>query len=299
VLLAVREGHEDLLIGEVHRGEVGADRGEVGHTELGDALAHHGDELGRRTRLAHHEVEPRVTAPHRADERCEGIDCQRRERDEVERAEVELARGRDRGLDLDPVTQQLPGRSEERRAGGGEAGAPADAVEERDAQLGLEPQDALRERGLGHVQRRGRPGEAVVVDDGDDVLDLAEIHSESHRTGRKIVFDSRSGAVQALPHAQHAHLIVVGMGIGFLSGLRRVAPPSPPRSSMPSACPRFALGSRRRPPPHAGGGGAYRASGWSTAVAVSASCGACRPPSPERSPRSGSVPGRSSSSPSS
>ena len=57
-----------------------------------------------------------------------------------------------------------------------ERDAAADAVEQLDAELALEDGDGVGQRRLGHEARRGGGGEGAVVDDGEDVAQLVELH---------------------------------------------------------------------------------------------------------------------------
>jgi hypothetical protein len=52
-------------------------------------------------------------------------------------------------------------------------------VEQLRAQLGFEGAYSLGERWLGDVHGFGRPSEATLVDHGDDIAELAKIHSGS------------------------------------------------------------------------------------------------------------------------
>src|SRR5690606_7497748 len=58
----------------------------------------------------------------------------------------------------------------------GQGDAPAPPLEGRDAQLDLEAPDAAAERGLGDVQRCGRPRHRALVGRGDQVAQLLEVH---------------------------------------------------------------------------------------------------------------------------
>lgn len=69
------------------------------------------------------------------------------------------------------LDQQLPAR---RRPDG-----LGRALEKPCAELGLEPRDLVAECGLNDVRSLGRTGEVECFRDGDDVLELAEIHRES------------------------------------------------------------------------------------------------------------------------
>ena len=51
------------------------------------------------------------------------------------------------------------------------------AVQQRHAELGLEPPDLLRERRLGHVQALGGAAEVAFLGDGDERAQVAELHA--------------------------------------------------------------------------------------------------------------------------
>jgi hypothetical protein len=53
---------------------------------------------------------------------------------------------------------------------------PAGAVDEGGAQLALEPGDVGRHVGLHGVERTGGGGEAAVLGDGEQGVELAEVH---------------------------------------------------------------------------------------------------------------------------
>ena len=74
----------------------------------------------------------------------------------------------------------------ERLAGGGQDGAPADAVEQLDAELALEGADGVGERRLGDEAGLRRGGEGAVVDDGEGVAQLVQLHRESLWNQKKI-----------------------------------------------------------------------------------------------------------------
>ena len=75
----------------------------------------------------------------------------------------------DRGEDLAcPREQDL--------AGGRELDAARRAVQQRHAELGLEPPDLLRERRLGHVQALGGAAEVAFLGDGDERAQEADLH---------------------------------------------------------------------------------------------------------------------------
>ena len=114
-----------------------------------------------------------------AHERRERIDRERRQRDEVERARVELPHRADRVEHERALPDHPPGRPLEGAAGVGDDHGPTDPIEQPHTELGLEPPDALRQRRLGDADRVGAGGEAAVVEDREDVLDVAQLHRTS------------------------------------------------------------------------------------------------------------------------
>jgi len=103
-------------------------------------------------------------------------------------------RGRRRGggdLELPGVKRQRhPGRApgavgvsqgrarlaEEALAGRGQPDAARQAFEQLPAELALERRDLLRERRLGDEQELAGGRERTLLDDGDEVLELPEVH---------------------------------------------------------------------------------------------------------------------------
>jgi hypothetical protein len=63
-----------------------------------------------------------------------------------------------------------------RGAGGGQRHGAAGAVEQRRAELALQLADLGADARLGDVHAAGRPGEVGGLGDGDEVLELAELH---------------------------------------------------------------------------------------------------------------------------
>jgi hypothetical protein len=53
-------------------------------------------------------------------------------------------------------------------------------VEQRDAELALQIGDRLGQRGLRDVEVLRRPAETVVIDDGEEVLELQRVHGRVH-----------------------------------------------------------------------------------------------------------------------
>ena len=63
--------------------------------------------------------------------------------------------------------------------GRGELDPPADPIEERGTEVGLQLFDGQGEGRLGDERRLGRRGEAAVVHDGHEVLEATGIHLHS------------------------------------------------------------------------------------------------------------------------
>ena len=86
------------------------------------------------------------------------------------RAQRVLGGAVDRGEDLArPHEQDLARRRE--------LDAARRAVQQRHAELGLEPPDLLRERRLGHVQALGGAAEVAFLGDGDERAQEADLHA--------------------------------------------------------------------------------------------------------------------------
>ena len=66
-----------------------------------------------------------------------------------------------------------------RNAGGREFDPPRRPGEQRGPELRLQLADGLGQRGLGHVQAFGRPPEVTGPGDGDEVVQLADLHVPS------------------------------------------------------------------------------------------------------------------------
>src|SRR6185436_7378069 len=75
----------------------------------------------------------------------------------------------DRGEDLARANEQDLARRRELDAAGR-------AVQQRHAELGLEPPDLLRERRLGHVQALGGAPEVAFLGDGDERAEETDLH---------------------------------------------------------------------------------------------------------------------------
>jgi hypothetical protein len=78
------------------------------------------------------------------------------------------------------IAQHLAGRLHELASGRAENHRAADPVEQLDPELALEVGDGLGQRRLREVQVLCRPPEPVVIDDGQEVLELPRIHALLH-----------------------------------------------------------------------------------------------------------------------
>lgn len=74
------------------------------------------------------------------------------------------------------VAEDLAGGPDERLACGGQHQPAPDPAERFDAEVGLQPPDDLRQGRLRQVDRGRGPGDAALVDDGEEALDLADVH---------------------------------------------------------------------------------------------------------------------------
>jgi hypothetical protein len=72
--------------------------------------------------------------------------------------------------------ERRPRVRQERLPDRGEADRPPGPVEQVLPDLALEPPDLRADAGLGDVDARCGPGEARLLGDGDEVLELAEFH---------------------------------------------------------------------------------------------------------------------------
>ena len=73
-------------------------------------------------------------------------------------------------------------------AGGRQLHLPSAAQQQRAADLGLEPPDLRRQRGLRQVQTRGCAREVQFLRDGDEIAQLSELHEcGNYRVPRIIV----------------------------------------------------------------------------------------------------------------
>ena len=70
-------------------------------------------------------------------------------------------------------------RATSRLAGVGDRHLPRRPLDQRQADLVLEPADLLGERGLGDVLARRGAGEVALVGERDEVAELAKIHKHS------------------------------------------------------------------------------------------------------------------------
>jgi hypothetical protein len=80
------------------------------------------------------------------------------------------------------LCQDAAGTGRDREAGLRRRDAPAGALEQRDAELLLEPAHLMRERGLGDVQLLGRTREVTVASHRLDAAQLPHVHASDRRT---------------------------------------------------------------------------------------------------------------------
>jgi hypothetical protein len=79
------------------------------------------------------------------------------------------------GVDLG---QRAPRPRHQQFTGGGQRDVARGAVDQRHADLVLEPPDLLGERRLGDVEPRGSPREVALVGERDEVAQLAQLHGD-------------------------------------------------------------------------------------------------------------------------
>ena len=173
------QDHDELLVAEVPHGDARAVRRGLGDPELDVAGPDHGEELRGVVGVGELHDDAGMGGPERADEGSRRVDGERGQAAECEVPGLEPAHGHDggaRGLD---VAQGLAGGLEQRLARGRQPHPAPDPVEERHPELGLEGPDRLGQGGLRDVDGRRRPGHPAFVDDRDEHLEPAEIHSSS------------------------------------------------------------------------------------------------------------------------
>ena len=88
--------------------------------------------------------------------------------------------------------EQSLGMLQQHLAGVGQHAAPAGTVEERLPDLVLEPLNDLADRRLRAVQGLGRLGKAAFPDDGDERLELEEVHLAKFKTRQTGQFKTRN-----------------------------------------------------------------------------------------------------------
>ena len=81
------------------------------------------------------------------------------------------------GARVGELLEYLPGVGEEDPTGLGEAHRAAGAIEDPNAEFGLEPGDLVAQCRLGHVASGRGPSKALFIGNGDDVFELAGIHT--------------------------------------------------------------------------------------------------------------------------
>jgi hypothetical protein len=96
----------------------------------------------------------------------------RRYREDVESPGQLVGGGRQQISDGIDVTHDLACRAHHRPSGGAEYHAASDPVKELYPQLPFQRSQRLRDGGLGDPERACRAPDALVLDDGEEVLDL-------------------------------------------------------------------------------------------------------------------------------
>jgi hypothetical protein len=128
--------------------------------------------------LAHVQAQPRVALPDGVEQRFEAIPGARREPD----GQVSglAAAGRTGRLErLVDRAQRGPGRLQQRLPGLRELHPAGRPLQQRDAQLLLEPGDRGAQRLLGDVDAAGGAGEVQLLGDGDEVAQVPQLHIHS------------------------------------------------------------------------------------------------------------------------
>ena len=82
-----------------------------------------------------------------------------------------------------PVVEDCVGPLENAFAIGGQPVETLTTLHNRNAQLLLELADAPRQRRLADVARLSRPGEVLLPGQGDEILELSDIHAQPSVTG--------------------------------------------------------------------------------------------------------------------
>jgi hypothetical protein len=170
------------LLGE----QPGLDAGDLGVAQRGDGEVHRAradqlDGLGRRA-LPERQPDARMLAVERGQRVGQPRSVGRADRhphDAARDAGVAVHVG-PRALDLGDDRVRA---GEQVRAGGRGLDALRAAAQQLHAELGLEPAHLLRQRRLGDVELGGRAAEVAVARDGREVLELAQLHRLSGRTG--------------------------------------------------------------------------------------------------------------------
>jgi hypothetical protein len=120
------------------------------------------------------------------DEGGERFDAGRGHGDQLDRAPLQALYRVHRGSGGAQVAEHLAGRFDQLPAGVAEHDPATDAVEQPHTELPLESGDGLGQRGLGDVQVLCGPDEPVVVDDGEEVLELPGVHDVSRAGGEPV-----------------------------------------------------------------------------------------------------------------
>jgi hypothetical protein len=171
-------GHErdELLRFERVGLKVCARQGQLSKSELARAVAYpFGDGIGVFW-FDEPDADLGMRPPEPSDQFGGGVYGEGGQADEVQVASGETGDLRDRGAGRSRVAQGLAGWLEEGLAGRREGDLAGGAVEELDPEFGFQGAHRLRKRRLRHVHRGGRLGEATLVDDGDNVAELAKVH---------------------------------------------------------------------------------------------------------------------------
>ncbi len=166
--MVVRHHQPQLLLVQAARDQVRVVRHRRGQAEIQVTGA---QPLDHRLAVVLHELEPHpgVVGTEGADQARYGLRAHG-----VQEAEGDLAR---RGVGVGPyglggtldVQQRALGGGQERAAGRGEGERPAAPGEERDAEVGLQPDDGAAEGGLRHTQLVRGARDVLVARDGGEL----------------------------------------------------------------------------------------------------------------------------------
>ena len=118
--------------------------------------------------------------PHLRQQRGEDVEADRHPADEPHRAAQRFALVADAGDGVLQILEDAVTQLEQRFAGRGDPDAPADAMEDRLAELVFEQQDLAADRRLRDMQLLAGGGEGAGVGDGADDLELPQIHGSGY-----------------------------------------------------------------------------------------------------------------------